>query len=144
MGDCVSDAKGLIPAGNSLEGPLDAAAKNLVPQKRGQAWSLTRESRQPHAMPESEPKGPQILPYSRRLATSQDQITNSFQHKQSWIAFSPSALFRVSSCLPFSVLCVAMAAPHTFNPPLNYLLTIKLIPLSAGLALLGKLLAGAL
>lgn len=89
-------------------------------------------------------QGPSNLALLQKASYLSDQITNIFQHKQSWIAFSPSAPFRVSSCLPFSVLRVAMAAPHTLHPPLNYLLTIKLISLSAGLALLGKLLAGAL
>lgn len=34
VGGSVSGVKGLVPAGHSLEGPLGAAAKNLVPQKR--------------------------------------------------------------------------------------------------------------
>lgn len=49
VGDHVSDVKGLMPAGHSLEGPSDAVARNMVPHKGKQAA---------RAMPESEPKGP--------------------------------------------------------------------------------------
>lgn len=43
----MSDTKDLVPVRNSLMGPLGAAAKNLVSQKRKQAQSLTRENREP-------------------------------------------------------------------------------------------------